>query len=180
MNNNDERDYAEEAANTALMREEDCQEELEPAEPPAPAPNEANRCPLCGLLDSGMTLGWHLFEAHDNAELITEIQTLRNQLAEARQRGVEGYRAGYRNAAAEARNRVEKMPYYLGDEGWQDMEDRSAAEGYPRSLTRDRRRRDDFTTVSIEGAYQYARSHAIAVVTAIHTETAKAAEAVAR
>lgn len=50
---------------------------------------------------------------------------------------------------------IERMPAYLGDEGWKDLENSAYEAGYERRLVSDRRRREDFTTSTIEGAYQY-------------------------
>lgn len=41
----------------------------------------------------------------------------------------------------------------LGDSGWQRLEDRAVNAGYDRESVRSRRRRDDFTTHTIEVAY---------------------------
>jgi hypothetical protein len=46
-------------------------------------------------------------------------------------------------------------PRELGDEGWQALENRAVAAGWDREMIRLRRRRDDFTTATIEAAYQY-------------------------
>jgi hypothetical protein len=50
---------------------------------------------------------------------------------------------------------VERMPINLGDEGWEALTRLAADAGYDRRLVTDRRRRDDFTTDTIETAYQY-------------------------
>ncbi|MCG5460807.1 hypothetical protein MED01_004233 [Micromonospora sp. MED01] len=61
------------------------------------------------------------------------------------------YREGRNQAAAD----VERMPITLGDAGWQHMEASAVEADYPAELVRRRRTRDDFTTATIEGAYQY-------------------------
>jgi hypothetical protein len=49
---------------------------------------------------------------------------------------------------------IRAMPHELGDEGWNDLERRAEEAGYDRQTVR-RRRRGDFTTTTIEAAYQY-------------------------
>jgi hypothetical protein len=61
------------------------------------------------------------------------------------------YAAGRVAAAAD----VEAMPYKLGDEGWQALADEAVEASYDAELVRSRRRRGDFTTHTIEAAYQY-------------------------
>lgn len=60
--------------------------------------------------------------------------------------------AAGRVAAAEA---IDQMPVMLGNQGWQRLADKAAAADYDPQLVWRRRRRDDFTTATIEGAYQY-------------------------
>ncbi len=50
---------------------------------------------------------------------------------------------------------VERMPISLGDEGWEAIAKQATDAGYERRLVTDRRRREDFTTDTIEVAYQY-------------------------
>ncbi len=57
-----------------------------------------------------------------------------------------------RVAAAED---VDRMPNTLGDEGWGTLERQAEDAGYDPAFVRRRRTRDDFTTTTIEAAYQY-------------------------
>lgn len=73
-----------------------------------------------------------------------EIERLRAEVAEARAEG-------RRQAAAD----IEGMDHELGYAGWKHLENRADEAGYPVEWVRRRRRRDDFTTATIEVAYQY-------------------------
>ncbi len=59
--------------------------------------------------------------------------------------------AAGRVAAAEG---IDEMPHELGDEGWGELERQAADAGYEPAIVR-RRRRGDFTTQTIEAAYQF-------------------------
>jgi hypothetical protein len=60
-------------------------------------------------------------------------------------------RAGREDAARE----IEAMPHDLGDEGWGWISRKADDAGWAVESVRSRRRRDDFTTATIETAYQY-------------------------
>ena len=50
---------------------------------------------------------------------------------------------------------IENMPINLGDDGWKHLERKADEANYPTEWVRRRRTRDDFTTATIEVAYQY-------------------------
>lgn len=60
-----------------------------------------------------------------------------------------------RNGRYSASVDIKNMPPSLGDEGWAELERNAVEADYPPRWVRDRRRRDDFTTATIECAYQY-------------------------
>jgi hypothetical protein len=66
--------------------------------------------------------------------------------------------------AAEIAEEVHRMPPYLGDEGWSDLERRATDAGYPGEAVREIRQADDFATQTVEGGYQYGYRCAAQVV----------------
>jgi hypothetical protein len=73
---------------------------------------------------------------------------------------VDRLRADERNTIAAD---IEDMPINLGDAGWKHLEARAVEADYPAEWVRRRRSRDDFTTATIEVAYQYGYSQAAKV-----------------
>ncbi len=73
--------------------------------------------------------------------------------------------------AAELAQAVRDMPHELGDEGWAELERMADDAGWPVEWVRKRRTRDDFTTTTIEAAYQVARERAAGVIEQTTTHT---------
>jgi len=80
-----------------------------------------------------------------------EIGRLVAENARLRQQRDEALAEGRRQAAAD----VGHMPITLGDAGWEHLEAKAVEADYPAGMVRRRRTRDDFTTSTIEAAYQY-------------------------
>lgn len=84
----------------------------------------------------------HLADAE--AKAAAEVDRLTAELAQAR--------ADERNTIAAD---IENMPINLGDAGWKHLEKKAVEADYPAEWVHRRRTRDDFTTATIEVAYQY-------------------------
>ena len=94
-------------------------------------------------------------DPEDDAEFIAAARTLVPALCDE----IEQLRAELKQARADERNTIaadiENMPINLGDTGWKHIERKAIEAGYPAEIVRRRRTRDDFTTDTIEVAYQY-------------------------
>lgn len=77
-------------------------------------------------------------------DLVREVETLRRRL--------DASTLAARQAVAAD---IERMPFSLGDKGWAELERQADKADWPTKWVRDRRKRDDFTTATIESAYQY-------------------------
>lgn len=84
---------------------------------------------------------------------LSEIQEARRQVVRRDIQSIwdVAYRAGREDAA----RKIAEMPYQLGDEGWKWLEGKASEAGWAVEWVSRRRRRDDFTTATIESAYQY-------------------------
>lgn len=103
-----------------------------------------NQCPPCDFAMPGACECSKRDCRSTMLDLVREVERLR--------RRADAATLAARQAAAAD---IERMPYELGDKGWAALEAKAVEADYPPRWVRDRRRRDDFTTATIECAYQY-------------------------
>jgi hypothetical protein len=94
----------------------------------------------CGSCDAGLPMNCVCPTSNPRGVIAALLDALKEE-----------YPRGRRHAAKD----IEQMPIELGDVGWGELERRATNAGYPLAWTRGRRSRGDFTTTTIEAAYQY-------------------------